>query len=174
VTAVLVLDCILTLLIDRLGHPRYAQRQAAHRRLAAAGALVRTALERAQAHPNAEVRVRVEQLLAPWQEQRLWVQSGRIRPTVWPHTPWLSLPQYGGSGYLAQARKKLPAKGRGAPDWPEYRAATRLWVLSQLRQRRPRDEIVAELDRMADEEWRWILEHNKARRKAAAAGAGRK
>jgi hypothetical protein len=173
VTAVLVLDCVLTLLIDRLGHPLYAQREAAHRCLAAAGVLARPALERAQAHSNPEVRARVEQLLARWQERILWEQSGLILPTEWPRTPWLSLPRYGGSGYLAQARRKLPAKGCGAPDWPEYRAATRLWVLSQLRQRRPRDEIVAELDRMADEERRWILEHNKVRRKPTAR-AGRK
>jgi hypothetical protein len=159
-----MLECLFSLMIDRLGHGQYRQRAAAHSCLAAAGALARPALEGAENHPVPEVRARVAELLGRWEAERLWEQAGRLRPTSWPRTPWLSLnlPPLDGS-YLSQARRKASGKGQGAPDWPEYRLATRLWVYAQLRQRRPTAEIVEGLDRMAAEERRWIESQGKLR-----------
>src|SRR5262249_39684862 len=114
-------------------------------------------------HPVPEVRARVAELLARWEEERLWEQAGRLRPTSWPRTPWLCLhlppPQDG--NYLSQARRKASGKGQGAPDWPEYRLATRVRAHARLRERRPTAEIVEALDRMADEERRWIESQGK-------------
>jgi hypothetical protein len=59
------------------------------------------------------------------------------------------------SHYLALARSG--GAQTGAPDWTEYREATRHWVRGCLLQRRPVEEIRAELDRMAVEERGWIL-----------------
>ncbi len=172
--AVLLLDCVFALLVDRLGDARYCRREMAHRCLAAAGPLARPVLERADNHPTPEVRERVRRLLARWEEERLWEQADRIRPTSWPRTPWLLLPDHGAyGGYLQLARRKGAGTGYGAPDWPEYRLATRLWVRSQLWQRRPTAEIVEELDRMAEHESRWLAQHGSRYKAVAASPTGR-
>jgi hypothetical protein len=153
----LVLDCALSLTVDRLGDRSYARREGAQQRLGAWGRLAIPHLHRAEAHPDPEVARRVAILLAPYAREIADARSYQILPSQWPRRPWLTLYNGSVSHFLTEGRSHVTATG--APDWPEYREATRLWVRSQLLQRRPVEEIRGELDRMAAEERWWILQH---------------
>jgi hypothetical protein len=154
---VLLLDCVLSLTVEGLGDRSYRRRDAAHQALASCKRLAVPYLQRAEQHPNPEVARRVAILLEPYAEEIADTHSHAIKPTNWPRRPWLSLYDCPVTHYLAQAREHI--KATGAPDWPEYREATRLWVRSLLLQRRPVEEIQSELDRMATEERWWILQN---------------
>jgi hypothetical protein len=151
----LVLQCALSANVDQLGDRSYRRREEAHRTLARFGRLAVPHLQKAQASDNPEVARRAALLLAPYEEELADRRSHTFLPTDWPRRPWLSLPDYGMGHYLSLARQG--GSKTGPPDWPEYREATRLWVRGLLLQRRPAQEIVEELGRMAAEEKSWIL-----------------
>jgi hypothetical protein len=152
-----VLDCVLSLSVDQLGDRSFRRRAAASHRLAACGRLAVPHLQRAENHADPEIARRVAVLLGPYADEIADGKSREFLPTNWPRRPWISLYDYSISTYLSQARETV--KKTGAPDWPEYREATRLWVRSALLQRRPHGEIQSELDRMATEERWWIIQH---------------
>jgi hypothetical protein len=153
----LLFDCALTLHIDRLGDRNYTRRECAHRQLSAWGRLAVPYLQRAEHHPDPEVQRRAAILLAPYDTELADLRSHLLKPTSWPRRPWLSGCPGPLTHYLSEARRYVPSTG--PPEWPEYREATRLWVRSLLLQRRPLDEIILELDRMAAEERWWILQY---------------
>lgn len=159
-TAALLLLSLLPLamnpLVSRLGHPSWRTREAAHKSLAALGRLAVPSLEAAAAsHPSAETRSRCLCLLRPFCAELADRDSYAVLPTSWPRRPWLNLYDSPITHYLASARGLLTVPA-GAPDWAEYREGTRLWVASQLLQRRPLAEIIATLDRLAAAERAWI------------------
>ncbi len=153
----LILDCALSLNVERLGDRCYNRRECAHRRLAACGRLAVPHLQRASSHPDPEVQRRAAILLGPYETELADRRSHCLMPTSWPRRPWLSGCYGPMTHYLTEARRCVT--NTGPPDWPEYREATRLWVRSLLIQRRPVDEIRLELDRMASEERWWILQY---------------
>jgi hypothetical protein len=153
----IILECALSLNVEQLGDRSYRRREAAHRQLAELGRLAVPYLQRAQSSPNPEVARRATLLLAPYEEEFADRHSHKVLPTDWPRRPWLCLPDYALCHYLSLARQ---GGGKtGPPDWAEYREATRLWVRGLILQRRPAQEIILELDRMAAEERSWILQH---------------
>jgi len=154
---ILLLDCVLSLTVEQLGDRSYRRRDAAHHALASCKRLAVPHLQRAEGHPNPEVARRAAILLEPYADAIADNRSHAIMPTSWPRRPWLSLYDCPVTPYLAQARTQV--KTSGAPDWPDYREATRLWVRSMLLQRRPVEEIRNQLDRMASEERWWILQN---------------
>jgi hypothetical protein len=151
----LVLECALSANVEQLGDRSYRRREEAHRALADFGRLAVPHLEKAQASPNPEIARRATLLLGPYEVEIADRRSRELMPTDWPRRPWLDLPEYAMGHYLSLARSETSKSG--APDWPEYREATRLWVRGCLLQRRPVEEIRSELDRMAEEERSWIL-----------------
>jgi len=153
----LLLDCVLSLNVDKLGDRSFRRREEAHRLLAGCGPLAVRHLQRAQNSPDPEIARRATILLGPYAEQIAERNSHGVLPTSWPRRPWLFLDECEMSHYLSLARERLSKAG--PPEWPEYREATRLWVRSRLLQRRPVEEIRAELDRMASEERGWIIQH---------------
>lgn len=154
---VLMLNCLLSLSVDQLGHRCYRRRADAQQFLAAYGRLAIPYLERAEKHADPEVARRAAILLDRYTEEIMDRRSRTIMPTSWPRRPWLTLYDGSVTHYLSEARTHV--KATGAPDWPEYREATRLWIRSLLLQRRPVEEIRNELDRMATEERWWILQN---------------
>lgn len=157
----LILLCALA--PSGLDHSRHATRAAWSRCLERLppDVLVPLAL-RLEHSPRAEVRARARRLLAPFAERIADEESWAVLPSAWPRLPWFSHEPVTFSWWLYKGRRALPPEVReGQPDWPEYREATRLWVRSQLLQCRPRAEIVAELDRMANEERSWIVENGR-------------
>jgi hypothetical protein len=154
---ILALDCLLSFSVDQLGHRSYQRRAEAHHVLAACGRLAIPYLERAERRGDPEVARRAAILLERYADEMVDRRSRAILPTNWPRRPWLALYDGSVTHYLSQARTHV--KATGAPDWPEYREATRLWVRSLLLQRRPVEEILNELDRMATEERWWILQN---------------
>jgi hypothetical protein len=155
---VLVLDCALCLTVERLGDRCYAARECAQRRLAAWGRLAVPHLQLAERHPDPEVQRRTAILLAPYAAEIADRRAHALMPTSWPRRPWLSGCE-SLTYHLSEARHHVLSTG--PPDWPEYREATRLWVRSRLLQRRPVEEIRLKLDRMAQEERWWILQHGE-------------
>jgi len=140
--------------VERLGHRDYRVRAAAQRALASWGRLALPALERAaQSHPSAEVRARCACLLRPYAYELADRDSRAVLPSRWPRLPWIDPGCIGGSHHFFGAA----TPGDAAPDWPRWREATRLWVRSQLLQRRPRAEIVRTLDELAGAERDWII-----------------
>lgn len=162
--------CLLFLLpaplCDRLGHPSFRAREAAHRALAGLGRLALPALERSsKRHPSAEVRARCRALLAPYAWELAYRDAGRLRAKL----PWIDARLHTGGWeepvivgwehYLALAGR---AGVRGLPpDYAEYREATRLWAAAQLVQRRPGAEIDATLDLLAVMEGDWERAHKR-------------
>jgi hypothetical protein len=72
-------------------------------------------------------------------------------------SPGISCEEYAQAHYLSLARSSEAKTGH--PDYPEYQEATRLWIKSQIVQRRPWREILESLDRMVREEKWWIQQH---------------
>lgn len=145
-----------------LGHRRFQCRESAQRALAALGPVALPALSRARSHPDAEVRERASRLL-----DRYRGELALLRVRGLGRLPWLALPEdeqevQQGVRWLRVARDMLNPRGEvgrvrtGEPDWPEYRKATELWLVSQLVQRRPESEWREELVRMWQEERDWI------------------
>ena len=153
----LVLDCVLSLSVDQLGDRSYRRRDSAQHHLAACGRLAVPHLQRAEYHPDPEIARRAAILLGPYADEIADQRANGFMPTDWPRRPWISLYDCSVSTYLSRAREAI--KTTGAPDWPEYREATRLWVRSALLQRRPAEEIQSEIDRMATEERWWIIQN---------------
>jgi hypothetical protein len=153
----LILDCALALNVEQLGDRSYRRREAAHHTIAQLGRLAVPYLQRAQSSPNPEIARRATLLLGPYDAEIADQHSHELMPTEWPRRPWLFLPDTALGYYLSLAQGAMAKTG--PPDWPEYREATRLWVRGMLLQRRPREEIRSELDRMAVEERGWIVQN---------------
>lgn len=144
--AALLLAALACPLTDRLASPSYRQRAAAHRALRTLGPLALRTLERVgSAHRDPEVRARCHVLLRPYAEEIAEREAARMpcppmweRFWAWDHDPW--------DRWRCEAADLL---GVSSCDHAARRLATRLWVRSQLLQRRPRSEILAELRRMA-------------------------
>lgn len=153
----LVLTLAPVLLVPHLGDRSFRARERAHRQLAGYGALARPALELARGHPDPEVRRRAQQLRAPWAEEVADAKSRRILPRDYPRLPWLDYQVVGWPAYnhwMAEAHKSELKDTERA--WPIYQEATRLWVRSQIYQKRPRREILDVLDDLVTAERVWI------------------
>lgn len=123
-------------LVEGLGHPRYAARERCHRALCGPEPAAMLGLCRAAAaHPDAEVRRRAALL---YRHHR-----GRCLDLMEPF-PWVDMLTYRprehslrwrGRAWGGVVRPYLSAAGPvGAPGdrWPNYRAACRLWVSDGL------------------------------------------
>lgn len=156
---ILLLPLLLT---PQLGHRSFRVREAAHKRLGALGCLARPALELAAGHPDLEVRRRSEQLRAPWVEEVAEAKSRRIMKVL----PWITEEEVGeyAQAYYLFLASKTHFRKPGHPHFPEYREATRLWVKSQILQKRPRREVLEALGRLVAEEARWVAENQSAKR----------
>lgn len=152
------MNALVCLLITALGSPHYRERDAAYHALAKMKRAALPFLERA-AYTSAspEVRIRCQRLMVPYEEEIAERISYTVLPTSWPRRPWIYLYDGTSDHYLTQAR--AAGVKNGPPDWSTYREATRLWIRSQLIQRRPIEEITSDLDWMAGEERAWILQN---------------
>lgn len=153
-------------LSERLGSAQFRQREAAHRALAHLGRLALPALEHAvRSHSSAEARRRCEALLAPYAWELAYRDAGRLRSPM----PWIDS-RVGGFqppvvvecwDWVMKARSRGCKRfgEQGGEDYPDYREATRLWVASQLLQRRPLSEINHALDLLQGMEIVWKASH---------------
>lgn len=143
-------------LTEQLGAKDYRTRDSAHRAVAAMAAIAHPGLGLASDHPSAEVRERVQRLRAPWALEMADEKSRRILPRNYGKMPWIHddvvyyrLMYH----YLNEARRTIAKTG--APEWLEYREATRLLVRSMIYQKRPRREILDMLDALVFKEIDW-------------------
>ncbi len=163
-----VLALLPSPLIDKLGDKSFKQREIAHNNLSKFGRLALPILECTyKKTANIEIKRRCYNLLAPYSEEIAEREALKIRPTNWPRIPWFDInwqTEFGGNQawkYIEEARKRpnLNKDDLGPPDWWYYREATRIWIKSQLIQRRPLEEIIRALDYFATEERGWIQQH---------------
>lgn len=166
-TSLLLLSLLLpSPQIERLGHRSFRVREAAYKKLSQMGPSAAPCLLIYSHSPDHEIRRRCDRLLAPYEEEMAERQSRSLLPTRYPKIPWMDFDIDYNSHFLGQARAAYWSKqpkavddrnlGIGPPHWPEYRLATRLWVKSQLLQRRPVAEIRETLDALANQEISWI------------------
>jgi hypothetical protein len=137
VTTLCLLAALPAPLTDRLGHRQYRERDRAHRALAAFGSLAIPALERARSHPCPEVRERALRLLYPHAVE-LADRDARALATF-------ALPEFrewrATDGWVYDLRFRwFYAAEHHSPV-----VTLRLWIQSQLLQRRPRAEILRTL-----------------------------
>jgi len=146
-------DAVVSILIKNLGHDRYKVRQAAQESLerlllAPGGHRHREKVEQATRHPDCEIARRASMTLYAFYS---------VSPSNYAAIPWIDMLPDSFSDrksiiddYLSQAR--MEAGSSYASDWPEYRHATYLYVLTMLRQGYPRDQVVKMLNLMAEQE----------------------
>lgn len=120
------LDALLwCLLIVDLGHDDFRRREAASAALATRGLLVAPLLDSASRDPDPEIARRAERLLTTCRQQ--W--ANQALPTGATRLPWLDMVP-GITPHEAHswaAQEGIDGAGPpGSPEWPEYRAATRL------------------------------------------------
>jgi hypothetical protein len=136
VTTLCLLAALPAPLTDRLGHRQYRERDRAHRALAAFGPLAVPALERAQSHPCPEARERTLRLLYPYAVELADRDARALATFALPTLhEW-----HAADGWIQDTRFR-----RFYADAYGRREALRLWVQSQLLQRRPRAEILQTL-----------------------------
>lgn len=148
---------LLAALLSLLGHEDYATREKASEALARAGLAAEPVLLVGSRCPDAEVKARCRALLARLARERLDADLASLRAGLagkgYDAWPWIdSLPPenrpWAVSHYLACSTAPV----RGAPDWPEYREATRLWVQDSLAAGEPKAVLEALLAEMVERE----------------------
>lgn len=147
--------------VERLGHPRYAVREAAYRALARqpAESALRN-LARPNLHPDAEVRARCGRLWSdaadrwvsardplPWIDANWYDADRREYADPSPDTE-LGRARIERERYLTLAQQS-PASGQLGP-WPYYRLATRMWLCQSLADGVPPADLDATLAVMRD------------------------
>ena len=151
-------------LTEQMGSRSYRIRHRATNALVAFGKSALPCLElNSKTHKDPEVRERCAYLLRPYAYEIAERDSHVILPTSYPRLPWIGIEDWGVweelEPYLSVAKTK-GLKGAGqAPDWPEYREASRLWIRSQILQNRPMQEIIDRLDIWTNMEINWIRMH---------------
>ncbi len=151
----LILTLLPLLLIGQLGHRQFSRREAATRALARMGEAARPALEASTRHPCPEIRRRVELLQRP-----AWVYQSAVDKTRrLGQLPWLHEAVIGECPENCRWMIYPEGSPQGPPDWPEYRRATHRWCVAQWLAKRPRREILADLQVMRDEERDWKAAH---------------
>lgn len=161
--AVLSMLMLLPLpLTEQLASKSYKTRAVANNSLACLGRLAIPTIEyQSKSHKDPEVRARCRGLLSPYVYELAARDSLKILPRDYPRLPWFHCECffYEEWGQYMDTARHLCGSITGAPNWPEYRLATRLWLISQLVQRRPMPEILNRLDEMANVEINWIREN---------------
>jgi hypothetical protein len=156
----ILVDLLLFLAVEGFDAPRWSCRERASRWVERCGALAVPHLERGLAHPSLEVRRRCELLLRP-HAARLALRDADALLAAHGSTPWVCDGSSPWSGWLlthtmsALVRVESEHLPRGAPDWAEYRRATRRWVAGQLIAREPPAAILAAVQGMAEAEAEW-------------------
>lgn len=164
--------------VQQLGARSFRQREAAHRTIQRMGRAALPFLEIAARHPSAEVRRRSAVLLARYEDEIAERESHKVLPSNYPRLPWIVDVSVESEWmmvdrHLTEARKAVPFDRQGPNyEWPQYRIATRLWIKSQLLQRRPLAEIVEDLDRMVQAERDWIQTYGGSYKPAIALPKG--
>ena len=149
-----LLNGLVALLIEQLGHPSYHYRQSADRALHALAPIAQVQLEQATKQADAEIAHRAWRIWAPYREKHLERVAFNLR-TAWP---WIHMHnQHELCDWLERAKERWPELPTGGPEWCEWRAAAKLWAKSRLLAGDPVTLIRSELDRMAEEERRWKL-----------------
>jgi hypothetical protein len=143
--AAFLADLLLFLAVEALDAPRWACRDRAYRWVAGCGAWAVSHLERGLSHPSLEVALRDADALLAAHGSTPWVCDGSSPWSGWLLTHTMS----------ALVRVESEHLPRGAPDWAEYRRATRRWVAGQLIAREPPAAILAALAGMAEAEAEW-------------------
>ncbi len=151
----LTLTLLPFLIVGQLGHRSFPRREAAQRLLAAMGPCARSCLEASTSHPDPETRRRVELLQRPaWVQANAEAKVQRLGKLPWIHEYAVGDTAF--ARYLLEGQTwTLPSK-QGAPEWLEYREATRRWAVAQWLQKRPRRDILADLAIMRAEEKSWL------------------
>lgn len=126
--------------IDAMASPRFPVREAAHNRLASCNAALPLLMHAERHHGSLEVRRRAGMLTANWWD-RMAAKHGPF--------PWIG-PEVVSYGYWVDCGTELVPCGQ--PGWTNWRMATRLWIVHQLRHGRPVADV---LNRLWEEEARW-------------------
>jgi hypothetical protein len=143
---------LLGLLVQQLGDDSYRKRDLAHKFLKPIAWLAAEHLEQATRHHDAEIATRAGKLYAPIREHKCEQVAFTLRPKM----PWLYLADsYQQHFWIERAEKQYGAPG-GAPDWPNYRVATKLYAKQLLLDGRALSEIHILLDHMQHAELDWI------------------
>ena len=138
-------------LTDRLSARDWRTRERATSALRALGPLAVPALERGLSSPDPETRGRCAVLLRPYARQIAEREAARLPcPPFWARY-WLFAedPVLSRFWDAASVEVDCDLPQLDAAHRPARLRATRLWTVSQLLQRRPRAEILAELEQMA-------------------------
>lgn len=147
-----LLNGLVALLIEQLGHPHYHHRAKADATLHVLAPVAYVQLERATKHKDAEIAHRAWRIWTPYRAKQLERQAFGMR-AKWP---WIHLDDaYAQYDWLERAKARWPEVPAGGPEWAEWRYATRLWAAARLIAGDSLSQIHHELERMAEEERRW-------------------
>jgi hypothetical protein len=150
-------------LLTLLGHPSFTVREAAHAELARLAPLIWPLLAAREDAADAEVAAHCRTLVdEQWPKLSITERQeivGKLRPAGWEKLPWLSSLQQWNSYYLDRAT--TAGFVNGAPDWPAYREATRLWLLDMAEAGYTPRQLQPLLETMADGDREWCRKNCK-------------
>ena len=150
-------------LLTLLGHPSFTVREAAHAELARLAPLIWPLLAACEDAADPEIAAHCRSLVGQqWPKLSITERQAivsTLRPAGWEKLPWLSSLQHWNSGYLDRASSAgFP---NGAPDWPAFREATRLWLLDMAEAGYTPRQLQPLLETMADGEREWCRKNGK-------------